>query len=103
MGADVVIAVHLEIAPVNTSKLQNLFSVLGLSVEVVIHQNELGGLPAADLVVNVHLKAFDAIGYKNAGPIIDRGSQAAAGKANILAPYTLDDAAWNRSEEHTSE
>ena len=95
MGADVVIAVHLEIAPVNASKLQNLFSVLGRSVEVVIHQNELQGLAAADLVVNVDLKDFDAIDYKKAGTIIDRGSQAAASKVNILVPYTLDDAAWN--------
>ena len=49
MGADVVIAVHLEIAPADASKLQSLFSVLGRSVEVVIHQNELQGLAAADL------------------------------------------------------
>jgi NTE family protein len=95
MGADVVIAVHLEIAPTDASKLQNLFSVLGRSVEVMIHQNELQGLAAADLVVNVDLKAFDSIDYKKAGAIIDRGSEAAAGKANILAPYTLDDTAWN--------
>ncbi len=94
MGADVVIAVHLEIAPTDASKLQSLFSVLGRSVEVVIHQNELQGLAAADLVVNVDLKDFDSIDYKKAGTIIDRGWQAAAAKANILAPYTLDDPAW---------
>jgi NTE family protein len=103
MGADVVIAVHLETAPANASKLQNLFSVLGRSVEVMIHQNELEGLAAADLVVNVDLKAFDSIDYKQAGAIIDRGSEAAAGKANILAPYTLDDAAWNAYLDHRKE
>jgi NTE family protein len=103
MGADVVIAVHLEIAAVNASKLQNLFSVLGRSVEVVIHQNELAGLAGADLVVNVDLKDFDSIDYKKAGTIIDRGSQAAAGKVNILVPYTLDDAAWNAYLSHRKE
>jgi NTE family protein len=103
MGADVVIAVHLEIAPVDASKLQNLFSVLGRSVEVVIHQNELQGLAAADLVVNVDVKAFDSIDYKKAGTIIDRGSQAAAGKANILAPYALDDPAWEAYLNHRQE
>ncbi len=103
MGADVVIAVHLEIAPANASKLQSLFSVLGRSVEVVIHQNELQGLAAADLVVNVDLKAFDSIDYKKAGAIIDRGLEAAAGKANILAPYTLDDAGWNAYVSHRKE
>ena len=103
MGADVVIAVHLEIAAVNASKLQNLFSVLGRSVEVVIHQNELAGLAGADLVVNVDLKDFDSIDYKKAGTIIDRGSQGAAGKVNILVPYTLDDAAWNAYLSHRKE
>ena len=78
MGADVVIAVHLEIAPADASKLQNLFSVLGRSVEVMIHQNELQGLAAADLVVNVDLKDFDSLDYKQAGTIIDRGWEAAA-------------------------
>ncbi len=103
MGADVVIAVHLEIAPASASKLQNLFSVLGRSVEVMVHQNELQGLAAADLVVNVDVKAFDSLDYKQAGSIIDRGSQAAAGKANILAPYTLDDAAWDAYLSHRKE
>jgi len=95
MGADVVIAVHLVVAPADASQLQSLFSVLGRSVEVVIHQNELRGLAAADLVVSVDLKAFNTISYEQSGEIIDRGSQAADEKANILAPYVLDDAAWN--------
>jgi NTE family protein len=103
MGADVVIAIHLEIAPTDASKLQSLFSVLGRSVEVVIHQNELRGLADADLVVNVDLKAFDSLDYNQAGTIIDRGSQAAADKSNILAPYALDGAAWSAYLNHRKE
>jgi len=103
MGADVVIAVHLDIAPVDASKLQSLFSVLGRSVEVVIHQNELRGLAGADLVVNVDLQAFDSLEYNQAAAIIDRGLQAAAGKSNILAPYALDDAAWTAYLNHRKE
>jgi NTE family protein len=95
MGADVVIAVHLEIAPSDASQIQSLFSVLGRSVEVVIHQNELRGLAGADLVVNVDLKAFSSIEYEQAETIMDHGTQAAAAKANILGPYALDDADWN--------
>src|ERR1019366_8016427 len=83
------------IAPTDASKVQSLFSVLGRSVEVVIHQNELRGLADADLVVNVDLKAFDSLDYNQAETITDRASQAAADKSNILAPYALDDTAWN--------
>jgi len=36
MGADVVIAVHLEIAPVKAEDIQSFFSVLGRSVDVII-------------------------------------------------------------------
>jgi NTE family protein len=103
MGADVVIAVHLEIAPTDASQIQSLFSVLGRSVEVVIHENELRGLAGADLVVNVDLKDFATIEYSEAEAIIDRGSQAAAGKANILVPYELDDTAWGAYLDHREE
>ena len=103
MGADVVIAVHLEVAPSNPAEIQSLFSVLGRSVDVVIHQNEIRGLAGADLVVNVDLKAFSSLAYDQAGTIIDRGSQAAADKSNILAPYALDDAAWSAYLNHRKE
>ena len=95
MGADVVIAIHLEIAPTDPAEIQSLFSVLGRSVEVVIHENELRGLAGADLVVNVDLKAFNSMQYEQAEQIIDRGTQAAVAKANILSPYAVDDASWN--------
>jgi NTE family protein len=95
MGADVVIAIHLETAPVDPDKIQSLFSILGRSVEVVIHQSELRGLAGADLVVTVDLKNFSALEYNKAETIIARGSQAAIDKSNILSPYALDDAGWN--------
>jgi hypothetical protein len=34
--ADIVIAVHLEVAPADPQKIQSLFSVLGRSVDVVV-------------------------------------------------------------------
>src|SRR6266849_2806440 len=103
MGADVVIAVHLEIAPADASQIQSLFSVLGRSVEVVIHQNEIRGLSSADLVVNVDVKDFTALDYNRSETIIERGSQAAAAKANILAPYALDDSGWSSYLERRKE
>src|SRR5260370_21069589 len=103
MGADVVIAILLEIAPADASKLQSLFSVLGRSVEVVLHENELRGLAGADLIVNVDVKAFHSLEYNQAEAIIDRGSQAAADKSHILAPYALDDAAWSAYLSHRQE
>ena len=95
MGADVVIAVHLNIAPADPAAIQSFFSVLGRSVEVVIHQNELNGLAAADLVVNVNLQQFNSMQYDKAKEIIQIGGEAAAAKSNVLSPYALDDTSWN--------
>jgi NTE family protein len=95
MGADIVIAVHLNIAPADPAAIQSLFSVLGRSVEVVIHQNELRGLAGADLIVNVDLQQYNGMQYDQAKAIINLGTEAAAAKSNVLSPYALDDASWN--------
>ena len=94
MGADVVIAVHLETAPAKPEDIQSLFSVLGRSIEVVIRENELRGLSAADLIVNVNLRDFTSIDYPKAEAIINKGVAAAQAKQQILSPYSLNDAAW---------
>ena len=94
MGADVVIAVHLETPPVKPEEIQSLFSVLGKSIDLVIRDNELRGLSKADLIVNVDLRKFTSIDYPKADAIITMGTEAAKAKEKILAPYSLDDASW---------
>ena len=94
MGADVVIAVHLETAPAKPEEIQSLFSVLGRSIDVVIRENELRGLSGADLIVNVNLKEFTSMDYPKANTIINQGAQAAGAKQQILSPYSMNDADW---------
>src|SRR5215470_4299749 len=95
MGADVVIAVHLETAPAKPEDIQSLFSVLGRSIDVVIRDNEIRGLSGADLVVNVNLRDFTSMDYPKADTIINKGQQATQAKQQILSPYSLDNAAWS--------
>ncbi|MGA7568487.1 MAG: patatin-like phospholipase family protein [Terriglobales bacterium] len=94
MGADVVIAVHLEVAPANPQEIQSLFRVLGRSIDVVIHENEIRGLADADLVVKVDLRAYNSMDYAKAQTIIQLGQKAAEDKRKVLAPYSLNDASW---------
>jgi NTE family protein len=96
MGADVVIAVHLETAPTKPEEIQSLFSVLGRSIDVVIRENEIRGLSEADLVVNVNLRDFTSMDYPKAETIIGKGAQAAQSKQQILSPYSMDDTAWTQ-------
>ncbi len=94
MGADIVIAIHLELAPPKPEELQSLFSVLGQSVELIVRQNEIRGLSAADLVVTVDLHEYTSIDYKKSKIIIDEGRKATESKSRVLEPFSLNDADW---------
>jgi NTE family protein len=94
MGADIVIAVHLDIAPVKADEIQSFFSVLGRSIDVVVRDNELRGLAAADLVVKVDLHDFTSTNYEKYKAIIERGLAATEDKRAVLQPFALSDADW---------
>jgi NTE family protein len=94
MGADIVIAVHLEVAPVKAEEIQSIFSVLGRSIDVVIRENELRGLSGADLIVKVDMHDFTSMDYAKSRVIIDRGAAATEEKHNVLQPFALNDRDW---------
>ena len=94
MGAEVVIAIHLEVSPVKPEDIQSLFSVLGRSVDLIVRENEIRGLSAADLVVNVDLHEFSSIQYEKSKIIIEKGRQASEAKARVLEPFALNDVEW---------
>ena len=56
MGADVVIAVHLQISKTSAKDIQSAFTVLGRSVELVIAETEIRGMAGADLLVKVDVE-----------------------------------------------
>jgi NTE family protein len=94
MGADVVIAVHLQISKTSAKEIQSAFDVLGRSVALVIAETELRGMEGADLVVRADVEKYSSMDYDKTEALIKIGYQAAEAKAQILKPYALDDAAW---------
>ena len=94
MGPDVVIAIHLQVAPTTADEIQSLFSVLGRSITVGTVNTELRGMEAADIVVKVDVQKFSSLDFSKAEPLIQKGMQAAGEKSKILKPYALDQAAW---------
>ncbi len=94
MGADIVIAIHIEKAPVKPEDLESLFNVFKRSMDVVIGENEIRGLSGADLIVNVNLRDFTSLDYPKAKAIMDKGESASQEKMRILMPYSLNDAEW---------
>jgi len=95
MGPDVVIAIHLQVAPPTADEIQSLFSVLGQAITVGTAATELRGMEAADIVVKVDVQKFTALEFDKADALIQQGIQAAEEKAKILLPYALDEGAWN--------
>jgi NTE family protein len=94
MGADVVIAVHLQIAKANAKEIQSAFSILGRSVELVVAESELRGMAGADLIVRANVEDFSTMDYNKSNQLIQIGYDAAAAKEQILKPYELNDADW---------
>ena len=95
MGPDVVIAIHLQVAPATADEIQSLFSVLGQSITVGTANTELRGMEAADIVVKVDVQKFTSLEFDKAEALIQKGMEAAEEKSKILLPYALDQAAWN--------
>jgi len=94
MGADMVIAVHLETPPVEAKDIQSLFSVLEHSVSVVVAQNELHGLAGADAVVSVPLTEYSSTDYGKNQALMQKGYDAANGRSRLLEAFALSDSDW---------
>jgi NTE family protein len=94
MGADVVIAVHLQIAPASAKEIQSAFSILGRSVELVIAETEIRGMAGADLIVKADVEKFSTTDYEKTDQLIKAGYDAAEEKAQILKAYSLNDGDW---------
>ena len=99
MGADVVIAVHLQISPTSARDIQSAFGVLGRSVELVIAETEIRGMAGADLIITTDVEKFSSSDYKKTEELIQQGYDAAQAKAQILKGYSLDNETWKEYQQ----
>lgn len=94
MGADVVIAIHLQISPTSSQEIQSAFSILGRSVAIKISETEIRGMAGADILVKANVEKYTTLDYEKHDELVKIGYEAAEAKAAILKPYALDDAEW---------
>jgi NTE family protein len=94
MGADIVIAVHLDTKPVEAADIKSLFTVLQQSVRVVVAESEVRGLARADAVVSVPLGGYSSTDYKKNEAIMKKGYETAGEKSQLLEKFALSDAEW---------
>ena len=94
MGADLVIAVHLQDRNLKATETLSSFGVLGQSISVVVAANELRSMEKADVLISVPLTQYSSMDYKKDGPIIQAGYDAAASKATVLSAFSVDETSW---------
>jgi len=94
MGADLVIAVHLQSKPLEANEPISSFGVLGRSISVVIAANELRSMENADVLISVPLTGYSSTDYRKRDAIIQTGYDAAAQKAALLSTFSLDEGEW---------
>ncbi|MGC2197293.1 MAG: patatin-like phospholipase family protein, partial [Terriglobales bacterium] len=94
MGADIVIAVHLEVPPLAPDESLSVFAVLQRSVGVVISVNELESIKKADILIRAHTEAYSMIDYQAAKDIIEVGYSGAQERAPLLRRLALNDQDW---------
>jgi NTE family protein len=98
MGAEIVIAVHLEIAPPEAKNIQSVFAVLDQSVHVVVENNELRSLAQADAVISVQLQEYHTLDYAKSAQIMNLGYEAASSRARLLEAFALNDVEWQEHQ-----
>lgn len=96
MGAELTLAIHLQVPPLQPKEYLSAFGVLGESVSTVIAANELRSMEMADIVVSVPLDKYTSMDYSKGDEIIKLGYEAAAAKGTILSTLSVDDATWQR-------
>jgi NTE family protein len=93
MDSDVVIAVELHTPPADRAQLETITGVLSRAVDVMIAQNERRSLAQAQAVVRIDTTGFSLTDYDRVKELIELGYKTAAGDAEILLPYAIQDPA----------
>ncbi len=100
MGADVTVAVHLEVKGLDPKDSLSTFTVLGRSLSVVIAANELRSMEKADVLISVPLEDYSSLDYSKSAEMIKLGYAAAESKKAVLLAFAVDDASWSKYLEH---
>ncbi len=96
MGADVVIAVALDLPQPTMDELATLFGVARRSLSVMIIENERRNLGLADLVLMPELKGVGAGDYLRWPELLERGYESAQQKERMLTQFSLPEAEYQK-------
>lgn len=94
MGAQRVIAVSLETAPLSASQFTSLTTVLRQTASIAVIQNERRSMAQADMVIHVHIQGLSGSDYERSIELIRQGYAAAQSVSQELAAYQIAEPDW---------
>ena len=96
MGAQYVLGIHLEVAPLKPDASLSSFAVLSQSISAVVAANEQRAMEGADMVVTVNLQKYSSLDFNAAEEIIKAGYATAAANSAKLSLLSVDEATWQQ-------
>jgi NTE family protein len=96
MGANVVLAVSLELSPVGKGDLNNILGVLQRAFAVGIEVNEQHDRELANVVITPDVSGFSAASYLKVYQLAERGYASAEANKVELLKYSLSEADWQQ-------
>ncbi len=96
MGAHVILAVSLELAPVGNGDLNNILGVLQRAFAVGIEVNEAHDRKLANVVIQPDVSAFNAMSYNKVYELAQQGYAAAEANKTTLLKYSLPKDEWQQ-------
>jgi len=96
MGANVVLAVSLKLAPVGNGDLNSILGVLQRAFAVGIEVNEENDRKLANLVITPDVTGYTAASYLKVDDLAARGYTSAEANKAALLKYALPEAEWQQ-------
>ncbi|UCH48922.1 MAG: patatin-like phospholipase family protein [Betaproteobacteria bacterium] len=96
---DVVIAVNLGTPLKRLEEVRSVIGIAGQSMNLLTEQNverSLAELTEADVLIEPDLEGFSSSDFSAAGPIVERGLEAARQNAQALAGFSVDEESYAR-------
>jgi len=94
LQADIVIAVHLEAAPLGEADMDSILGIVSRAMSAGIAKTERLGIARADLVVRAQTEGYTTADYLKAHELIEKGYQAAERQRDHLLALRLSEADW---------
>jgi len=95
LAAEVIIAIHLEDAPLAPNDTTSIVGVLDRAFSAGIAHNVRDAEKLANVLVTVPVGQYSGTDYAKAAQLIDAGYRAAERSRNALLPYALSAEDWN--------